>query len=61
MIENKGSNAESPKAALTVNGISVNGNPNSVRTITMGNINSIGLIGTGITNIKVTFSLNYKF
>ncbi|WP_420892378.1 hypothetical protein [Priestia filamentosa] len=27
----------------------------------MDNIKSIGLIGTGNVNIKVAFSLNYKF
>lgn len=64
IIENKGSNTGSPKAALIVNRIPVKGfmvNPNTVRTITMDNIKSIGLIGTGIANIKFAFSLNYKF
>ncbi len=53
-------------ASLTVNGTVVGGfivGPGESRSITMSDINSIGIIGAGTnsSNVKVSFSINYKF
>lgn len=66
MVENNGIVGASPTAALTVNGTAVDGfvvGPGEARSITINDINSIGLTGTGTgtANVKVSFSLNYKF
>ena len=66
MVENNGIIGASPTAELTVNGAPVGGfviGPGEARSITMDNINSIGIVGAGIRNskVKVSFSLNYKF
>ena len=66
MVENNGTIGASPTAALTVNGLAVGGfivGPGEARSITMNDINSIGLTGagTGTASVKVSFSLNYKF
>ncbi|KGR76276.1 DUF3992 domain-containing protein [Ureibacillus sinduriensis] len=66
MVENNGVVGASPTAALTVNGTAVDGfvvAPGEARSITMNDINSIALTGTGAgtANVKVSFSLNYKF
>lgn len=66
MVENNGIIGASPTAALTVNGVAVAGfvvAPGEARSITMSDINSIGIVGAGIgtARVKVSFSLNYKF
>ncbi|MCU9595528.1 DUF3992 domain-containing protein [Caldibacillus thermolactis] len=67
MVENTGIAGVAPTASLTVNETPVAGfvvAPGEARSITMDDINSIALTGTGGTasaNIKISFSLNYKF
>ena len=66
MVENDGIIGASPTASLVVNGVAVGGfvvGPGEARSITMNDINSIGIIGagTGTARVKVSFSLNYKF
>ncbi len=70
MVENNGTIGVAPTASLTVNGTPVGGfivGPGEARSITMNDINSIGIVGAGGTpvgstaNVKVSFSLNYKF
>lgn len=66
MVENNGIIGASPTAALTVNGTAVGGfviGPGEARSITMNDLNSIGIVGagTGTARVKVSFSLNYKF
>ncbi|MFJ7977180.1 DUF3992 domain-containing protein [Peribacillus sp. NPDC096379] len=70
MVENNGTIGVAPTASLTVNGTPVGGfivEPGEARSITMNDINSIGIVGAGGTpvgstaNVKVSFSLNYKF
>ncbi|AOM14271.1 hypothetical protein BTI247_59400 (plasmid) [Bacillus thuringiensis Bt18247] len=53
-------------AILTINGTIMCGfvvEPGESQSITMNNINSIGIIGAGNnpSNVKVSFSINYKF
>lgn len=67
MVENNGIPSVAPTASLSVNGTAVGGftvAPGEARAITMDDINSIEVEGTGDTgpaNVKVSFSLNYKF
>ena len=66
MVENNGIIGASPTAGLTVNGVPVGGfviGPGEARSITMNDINSIGIVGAGLgtARVKVSFSLNYKF
>lgn len=66
MVENNGIVGVSPTAALTVNETPVVDfvvAPGEARSITMNDINSIGIVGagTGTTSVKVSFSLNYKY
>ncbi|MBY0214918.1 MULTISPECIES: DUF3992 domain-containing protein [Priestia] len=70
MVENNGVTGVGPTASLTVNGVAVAGfvvEPGSARAITVNDINTIGIIGTGgaplgsTSNVKISFSLNYKF
>ncbi|WP_375794250.1 DUF3992 domain-containing protein [Peribacillus frigoritolerans] len=66
VVENNGTIGASPTAALSVNDTPVGGfivTAGQVKSITMNNINSIGLIGsgTGTASVRVSFSLNYKF
>ncbi|MFA1712926.1 DUF3992 domain-containing protein [Peribacillus frigoritolerans] len=66
VVENNGTIGSSPTAALSVNGTPVGGFiviAGQAKSITMNNINSIGLIGsgTGTASVRVSFSLNYKF
>ncbi|MCF2132237.1 DUF3992 domain-containing protein [Strepomyces sp. STD 3.1] len=67
MVENNGIEDVGPTAALTVNGAAVGGfvvAPGEARSITLDNLNSIGITGaggTGTSSVKVSFSLNYQF
>ncbi|CDQ20264.1 DUF3992 domain-containing protein [Halobacillus karajensis] len=66
MIENNGITDTSPTAALYVNGEAIGDfvlAPGECRSITLNDINSIGIVGagTGSSNVKVSFSINYKF
>ncbi|MGE8080911.1 DUF3992 domain-containing protein [Peribacillus loiseleuriae] len=70
MVENNGTIGVSPTAALTVNGTPIAGfivGPGEAKSVTLNDINSIGIIGAGGTpagstaSVKVSFSLNYKF
>ncbi|MFJ5623043.1 DUF3992 domain-containing protein [Peribacillus loiseleuriae] len=66
MVENNGINGVTTTATLMVNGTAVTGftvGPGEAMSVTMNNINSIGLVGagTGTASVKVSFSLNYKF
>lgn len=66
MVENNGSPG-SPSAGLIVNEAPVTGfivAPGDCRSITLNDLNSIGIVGAdgpGTANVKVSFSLNYKF
>lgn len=67
MVENNGIAAVAPTVSLEVNGTAVTGftvPPGESRSITLNDINSIGIVGTGGTstgNIVVSFSLNYQY
>lgn len=69
LVENNGTVAVSPTASLLVNGVAVTGftvAPGEARSITVDNLDSIGLAGAGGTagatgSVKISFSLNYKF
>lgn len=69
MIENNGIAGVGQDAALSVNGAAIADFvvvPGEARSITLDNINSISLLGSGgevgaISSINVAFSLNYKF
>ncbi|MGG0310803.1 DUF3992 domain-containing protein [Bacillus mycoides] len=66
MIENNGTVGVGSTAALTVNGTPVGGfvvGPGECRSITMNDINSIGIVGAGTnpSRIKVSFSINYQY
>lgn len=66
VIENNGLVVGSPTAELYVNGAAVSGfvvDPGECRSITLEGVNSIGIVGsgTGSSNVKISFSINYKF
>lgn len=70
LVENNGIEDVGPTAALAVNGTAVADftvAPGEARSITVNNLNSLGIIGTGGTpvgttgSVKVSFSLNYKY
>ncbi|WP_353855649.1 S-Ena type endospore appendage [Bacillus sp. Bos-x628] len=67
MVENNGVVAVAPTVTLEVNGAAVPDftvPPGESRSITLNDINSIGIVGTGGTstgNIVVSFSLNYQY
>ncbi|KEP25314.1 DUF3992 domain-containing protein [Bacillus zhangzhouensis] len=67
MVENNGIVAVAPTVTLEVNGVAVPDftvPPGESRSITLNDINSIGIVGTGGTstgNIVVSFSLNYQY
>lgn len=66
MVENDGIVGASPTAALSVNGAPVAGfvvAAGEARAITINDLNSIGIVGagTGTANVKISFSVNYKF
>ncbi|SEO49035.1 Protein of unknown function [Amphibacillus marinus] len=66
MVENNGIIGASPTAALTVNGAAIPGftvAPGEARSITLNDIETIGLTGTGTGtgSVKVSFSINYKY
>jgi Protein of unknown function (DUF3992) len=67
VVENNGTVGISPTASLEVNGTDVTDftvGPGEAQSITLNNIESIAIAGTGGTgtaSVKVAFSLNYKF
>ncbi|MBG9512299.1 hypothetical protein ABE47_08955 [Bacillus thuringiensis] len=66
LVQNDGIIGVGATASLTVNGTAVGGftvGPGESRSITMSDINSIGIIGAGTTSspVKVSFSINYTF
>ncbi|MCP3027156.1 DUF3992 domain-containing protein [Halobacillus sp. A5] len=66
MMENNGTTDTSPTVELYVDDTAVAGfvlAPGECRSITLNDINSIGVVGegTGSSSVKISFSLNYKF
>ncbi|MBG9516629.1 hypothetical protein ABE47_32380 [Bacillus thuringiensis] len=67
VVQNDGIVGVGATAALTVNGTAIGGfviGPGESRSITMNDINSIDIVGAGGTspsNVKISFSINYKF
>ncbi|MBG9537568.1 hypothetical protein ABE42_30525 [Bacillus thuringiensis] len=66
LVQNNGIIGVGATATLIVNGTPVGGfivGPGESHSITINDINSIGIVGAGTnsSNIKVSFSINYKF